>query len=94
MSDKVYVGDYGTVISVDCGEDISTATVTELKVQKPGGDTVTWTASIYGTDYLRYIIQDGDLDEAGVWKVQAAVTLPSWKGLGETDTFTVFEAYE
>lgn len=94
MSNKVYVGDYGTVVSINCGEDVSGATVAQLKVQKPGGTIVTWTATVYGTDYLRYTIQDGDLDEAGVWKIQAAVTLPSWKGLGKTDTFTVYEAYE
>jgi len=94
MSDKVYVGDYGTVITVDCGEDISAATITQIKVQKPGGTVVTWGASLYGTNYLQYTTVNGDIDESGIWKVQASVTLPSWKGLGETDTFTVYEAYE
>lgn len=94
MADKIYVGDVGTVITVDCGENISAATVMELKVEKPGGATITWTASLYGTDYLRYTIQSGDLDESGTWKIQASVTLPSWSGLGETDKFIVYEAYE
>lgn len=91
---KTYVGDYGTVFTVNCGEDISAATVTQINIKKPGGSEIDWTASIYGTNYLQYTIQDGDLDESGVYKVQAALTLPSWKGLGETDTFTVYEAYE
>lgn len=91
---KIYKDDYGLVFTVDCVQDISTATVTQLKVQKPGGAVVTWTASIYDSTHLQYTVQDGDLDESGVYKIQAAVTLPSWKGLGETDTFTVYESYE
>lgn len=94
MSDKIYVGDVGTIITVDCGEDISTATVNQLAVQKPDGTVVTWEASVYNTNYLRYTVQTDDLDQAGVYKVQSKITLPSWSGLGETDEFTVYEAYE
>jgi hypothetical protein len=94
MSDKIYVGDIGTIVTVDCGEDISTATVNQLMVQKPDGTIVTWEAAVYNTNYLRYTIMDGDLDQAGVYKVQSKITLPSWSGLGETDEFTVNEAYE
>lgn len=94
MSDKVYVGDVGTIITVDCGEDISTATVNNLVIKKPDGTTETWTGSIYNSNYIRYTIQSGDLDQSGVWKVQSVVTLPSWSGLGETATFRVYEAYE
>ena len=34
---KVYIDDVGTVIEVDVGVDVSTATTTDLDVKKPDG---------------------------------------------------------
>jgi len=88
---KIFVGDTGTAIIVDCGSDISTATVHDIKVRKPNGDVVVWSASIYQNNFLKYITVDGDLNLAGDYFVESIITLPSWKGTGETDRFTVYK---
>jgi len=86
-----FAGDVGTEVIVNTFVDISTATVTELLVTKPTGATVTWTASIYNTTFLKYIIQANDWTESeiGEWVVQAYVETPSWKGYGEEAKFTL-----
>ena len=96
MADKVYVGDVGTDVIVDCGEDITGATGLSLKVKKPDGTASSWTGDIavYNSNYLKYTIQSSDLSVDGRYKVQASLTLGTWTGLGETDTFTVSPLYE
>jgi hypothetical protein len=81
---KVYVGDIGTEIILDCGSDISAATVRKIKAKKPNGSTVEWTASASGTNGIKYATLTGDLSMAGVWYLQAYVETAAWKGLGET----------
>ena len=92
---KLYVGDVGTEVIVWCGDtDISAATDLALKVKKPDGTTVTWTPSIHETYYLKYVIQSGDLDMAGIYYLQSSFTLSGWSGLGETAEFEVFAPFE
>ena len=93
MSDKVYVGDVGTEIIVDCGQSIVGATATTLEILKPDGTTKSWTATIYQSNYLKYTVQADDLDMAGLWRVQAKLTLSGWTGKGETDSFRVYPSY-
>lgn len=93
MFDKHYIGEIGTVVEVDCGVDIRGATVTNLLVTKPGGTIVTWTASIYGTNKLRYTIQEGDLDEDGTYALQSYIEISGWKGRGVTASFTIVSLF-
>lgn len=90
---KIYVGDIGTVILVDCGTVITGATNTKLKVKKPDGSEVEWTATIDGTQKLKYIVASGDLNVAGTYYLNALLILGSWAGLGETATFSVYDPY-
>ena len=94
MSDKIYIGDIGTDIIVDCGEDITGATGLSLKIQKPDRTLASWVATIYNANYLKYTIVLNDLDQSGRYRVQASLTLSGWTGLGETDIFTVSSLYE
>ena len=94
MSDKPYVGDIGTVIIVNCGSAITGATTKDLKVKKPDGTIVTWTAEIYLINYLRYVIVDGDFNQEGMYYLQASVVVGGWTGLGETVDFRVYDPYE
>jgi hypothetical protein len=87
---KTYLNDIGTEIILDSGEDISGQTTLEIKYKKPEGDTGTWTASVYNTNYAKYTTVDGDLDEIGTWTVQIYVVLPSWTGHGEAAQFKVY----
>jgi len=84
MTDRIYVGDYGTQISLDVGVDISDQTACEILYMKPDGTTGTWTASL-GSDNesVEYTTVSGDLDTSGRWKFQARVTTANgrWYGL-------------
>ncbi len=93
MADKMYVGDIGTEFIVDCGSDLTGATTTDLRVKKPDGTVETWAAAIYNTNYLKYTIVSGDLDQEGEYELQSYVVLPSWTGRGETVEFTVYSLF-
>lgn len=94
MANKYYVGDVGTDIIVDCGQDISAATGTKLLVLKPNGAEVEWTATIYNTNYLKYTVQAGDFDQTGEYRLQSYMTLSAWTGRGEVDVFHIEEAFK
>jgi hypothetical protein len=90
---KYYVGDIGTEVIVDTCSNISSATTANLKVEKPDGTLVTWVGVVYQTTKIRYVILDGDFDQAGKYLMQAYVEIGSWSGHGDTVTFTVSELF-
>lgn len=85
----VFVGDVGTEIVLDCGVDVSSATVRNIVARKPGGAKVTWPAVADGTNSIKHVVVDGDLDAAGTWKLQAYVEMPGWRGYGDVAALTV-----
>lgn len=91
---KSYVGDIGTVILLDCGTDISAATVTEIRVKKPDGLEHVWSGVMEAVKYVKYVVQDGDFDMKGNYLFQAYVETPAWKGLGETVKWQVYEKFK
>jgi hypothetical protein len=91
---KIYQGDVGTQIILDCGSDISTATVRKIKARKPSGALVEWNAAASGSNSITYTTQANDIDEAGSWSIQAYIELPGWAGRGETFTFSVLGIYK
>jgi len=93
MSDKVYVGDIGTEIIVNCGQSIVGATATTLEILKPDGTNKSWSATVYMNNYLKYTVKSGDLDIPGLFRVQAKLTLGGWTGRGETDSFRAYPSY-
>lgn len=93
MANKIYVGDIGTVITLNTNETISTATATDIKVRKGDGTITTWVGSLSGTDSVTYTVVDGDLSCQGIYKVQAYVVTPGWSCLGETAEFQVYAAF-
>jgi hypothetical protein len=91
---KYYVGDIGTDIIVDCGSAIGGATNLKLKIKKPDGTLVEWSAVIEGTDSLKYTTVSNDFDQCGVYYLQASLNMSGWTGVGETATFTIHSPYE
>lgn len=91
---KVYVGDTGTLIVLDCGQDISTATARSISVRKPDGTTTTWAAVASGTDSIAYTSLAGTFDRPGLWRLQAQVTLPSGEWAGATVLLEVFRPFQ
>lgn len=79
----IFVGDVGTELLLDCGVSIATATVLKVIARTPKGGKKEWTGTLNGTTTVRYVLQTGDIDVAGVWAVQAYVEMPGWKGRGE-----------
>jgi hypothetical protein len=97
MADKMYVGDIGTALVADIGADIDGATDTKLLVLKPDGTEEEWPADIFEIDgqknYLRYLTEAGDFDQAGKYKIQAYLSKDGWSGKGETDRFKVYAKF-
>lgn len=91
---KIYEGDIGTIIRLNCGTDISEGTVFNIKVRQSNDTELTWVGELDHTDsnYMRYITVEGDLIK-GSYKIQAYIETPSWKGRGETTILKVFPKY-
>jgi hypothetical protein len=94
MTSKVYVGDAGTVIELDCGTDVSAATGRAIKVKKPDGSTVSWDAVAGTSTSIRYTSLAGTFDQRGEWLLQAEITTATGKWLGATARLMVFATWE
>ena len=90
MAAKAFVGDIGTVILLDCGCDISAATITSIRVKKPDRTSYDWPAEIYSDNYIKYITVDGDFDQEGTYILQAYIEIPDWKGRGEPAKISIY----
>jgi len=84
-----YVGDVGVEIVLDVGTDISKATVMIIKYKKPSGGRGFWDAEKKDATKIFYIPGPGELDDAGIWDMQAYVESPGWKLHGKVDKFRV-----
>ena len=91
---KVYVGDTGTEIVLDCGTDVSTASARAVRVRKPDGSTQTWPATAEGATAITAVAAAGAFDQRGVWRLQAEVTTTAGKWLGQTVRLPVYAAWE
>ena len=84
-----FLGDVGTLISIDVQQDISTATEVSIKFKKPNGTTGSWPAYLEGLGAVQYITVQGDLDQVGTWYLQAYVNMPTWRGHSSILSMTV-----
>lgn len=91
---KIYVGDIGTEFIIDTGSDLSTATITNILVEKPDKTITTWSGVVDGLTSIKYLTVDGDMDQAGKYKCQVIVSLPGWSGSGETFTFQAYKQFK
>lgn len=84
-----------TEIRLNTGVDLSDATSFTIKVQKPSGIQVTWTATQYlETTYITYITSASDLDEIGNYILQSYILWDTVPGpLGDATTITVEAPY-
>jgi hypothetical protein len=97
MASQIHENDVGTKLLVtitDDGQivDISSAIVLDVYIKKPDGTLLLrgGTLETDGTDgKLYYITIAGDIDVAGVYKLQCRITLPSGVFHTSTATFKV-----
>jgi hypothetical protein len=88
----IHVGDVGTVITIDvAGTDLSGATDILIYYRKPSGETGSWTGTL-DVDVITYTTVTGDIDEDGVWFLQATFTLASWTGSSRVVAIDVLPA--
>lgn len=86
---NMQVGDIGTQIIFDTGEDLTSATVHTLRYQKPNGEKGDWPGTIAGESLTFTTTATSDLDVAGEWLIQAYLEIGTWKGHSEMSKFTV-----
>ena len=92
---KHYTGEIGTQILIDTETDISGASLLAIKFTKPDGTTTgEWISSLSGSTAISYTLQNGDLDQQGVYKLQAYVEDGSSKWWGETVELYVYDQFE
>lgn len=97
-ADEIHLGDVGTVFRVnlvDCGVAVDLTGYTALNIifQKPDNSTVTQTATLFGAatgGVIEYTTIADDLDQTGIWRLQAEVTLPTGKWRSDIEKFRVY----
>lgn len=94
MTDKSYVGDTGTVLTFDCGQDISAATARYIAVKKPDRIQTTWEAEASGTDSIAFTTLADSLDQAGTWLLQPIVSIDGGTWRGETVQLVVYATFK
>jgi hypothetical protein len=87
----VFVGDTGTEIILDCGVDVSTATVRKIRAKRPDGHIKEWVATANSVMSIKYVLVDGDISVEGEWQLQAYIEMPGWKGRGAWATLKVMK---
>ena len=98
-ANEIHQGDIGTILRLTVKDgtdaiDLSAATTKEIVLRKPSGSMVTKDATFTtdGSDgQIQYTTVADDLDEAGIWRIQARVVLLG--GTWRTD-IARFEVYE
>lgn len=83
------VGSEILIALLDCKKEglepvnLTTMATCEIKVKKPSGVEVKWTAIVFGDPLegvIQYIVVAGDLDEVGEYVLQVYLVLAGWSG--------------
>lgn len=95
---EIRVGDTGTVFVGTINDengiiDLSLCTAKQIILLKPDGTYIQDDAQFYtdGTDgILKYVIQSGDLNECGKWRIQWLISFSSGTWRTDIKTFKVY----
>jgi hypothetical protein len=98
MSDGIHVGDVGIRFSVliddENGDsmDVSLATSKDILFRKPSGEIVSLPADCVNdcVDGLIEVITTDELDESGIWAIQARIEIGESVYSSSVSNFTVF----
>lgn len=94
--DKLFRNDIGILFRVYAGTDISGSTSVIMKVRKPSGLIVSWSASVDSSNssYAIYNNVAGDLNEVGEYLISLEIITSDSKEItGQTDTFVVYDQF-
>jgi hypothetical protein len=81
---NVFKGQTLLTVKLETGLDISLASVRQILFKKPDGTKGAWIASADGLTKLSYDVSTNDIDQVGIWKMQAFVTISGKDGFGDT----------
>lgn len=95
--DKIRIDDVGTVFRIRVLDgtvpaNLSACLIKEIKFRKPDKTTVVQDADFYtdGADgYIQYVTISGDIDQSGIWSIQAHIAFTEQDWHTTTDTFLV-----
>jgi len=92
----VHVGDIGAIIGVDLAGtvNLAIATAQTIKYRKPSGEEGTFAGTVNGEIVQYTTTAAADLDEYGVWYLQATFVLPAWTGHSKVTSIRVGRALE
>lgn len=95
-ADKIYIGDHGTAIILDTEEDLTGADALTIEAAKPGllAVGVSWDGTQVETTKIRIVTEEGDIDVAGEWRLQAKVVMPSGTWYGKTVRMMVHKRFQ
>lgn len=86
-NDPHYVGEENTIFYIDCGIDVSSATLTEVFLERPDGTNIkkTATPTIYNgsTCFVSFKVDATDFNQEGNYKGQVFATIGAWSGWGK-----------
>jgi len=98
-ANEIHEGDIGTVFLVTFKDgtgavDVSSATITKQIILKPPKGSIKTKAAVFNTDgvdgKIKYVTVANDLDEVGIWEIQARVALTSGDWKSDIGSFEVF----
>lgn len=91
----LHVGDEGVVLRVEISgaPDLVNAIGASIRYRKPSGDTGEWPGTV-GEDYVEHIVEEEELDEPGVWYLQAKLDFGNWNIGSKTTSIRVQESIE
>ena len=87
------IGTSGVELVLDAGIDLRDADQVGMLVKKPSGQIVDWIGYVVD-HYIVYMLQPGDLDEVGAYKVHAYAM---WDGnvvYGNSTSFYVYAKFD
>jgi len=93
MEDKVYINELGKTIRLDVGENVSAATAQSVSVMKPDATVDTWDAVVSDDNYIEHVTITGDVNLAGIYRVQAVVTVGGIERRGNTARFVIYPLF-
>lgn len=88
MQGPMHVGDIGTAVMLDLGEDIGVTLAQHIKVTKANGQKVVWAATVQG-QFLIHYTQMNDLNVEGTYQMQGYVKTAIWEGHGRMEAVEV-----
>ncbi len=98
MSSEIHVNDIGTEFRITIKDDgvvvnLTTASLLQIIFEKPDGSILTVSAAFYtdGSDgIIKYNAVSGDLDQAGLYKIQANIEIGSSRYKSSHSSFKVY----